>query len=349
MDKELSVEVAYLINGAVASERRLSRRGEWRAGASAFLSVAALAAAAAAVVALALLAAHRIVYGPAYLAVWLVVGLGAAGLAARRAVRRARSFRVGAAIDDDAFSAVALPLVRVRLAATGWRWRPDSRAASKGDARRCPSRPSRARGSGGALPAGTRAELDLGAATFAIRVGCPTPDDAYASAGGRASSGAVGAPADRAGRAGQRPVRGAGRGAAQRVRHEVGHPCARHALGDREAHFALRPRRRRGRFTSASTSCRFPCQRSGYVGIGLALSRDGEIRSHWIARSTFGADCPVDQCMSDVIGTWYFEPLPESMKVILPVQVLRTDRPLPFGPARAAADVERNRLRAGID
>src|SRR6185295_5899311 len=94
------------------SERRLSRRGEWRAGASAFLSVAALAAAAAAVVALALLAAHRIVYGPAYLAVWLVVGLGAAGLAARRAVRRARSFRVGAAIDDDAFSAVALPLVR---------------------------------------------------------------------------------------------------------------------------------------------------------------------------------------------------------------------------------------------
>jgi hypothetical protein len=87
------------------------------------------------------------------------------------------------------------------------------------------------------------------------------------------------------------------------------------------------------------------CQRPGYVGVGVSLSREGEIRSHWIARSTFGADCPVNECLSDVVSTWFFEPLPESMKVILPVQVLRTDKPLPYGAARTAADAERNAAR----
>jgi hypothetical protein len=91
------------------------------------------------------------------------------------------------------------------------------------------------------------------------------------------------------------------------------------------------------------------CQRPGYVGVGVSLSREGEIRSHWIARSTYGAECPVDQCLSDVVSTWFFEPLPESMKVILPVQVLRTDRPLPYGPARAAADAERSTAAAAAD
>jgi hypothetical protein len=87
------------------------------------------------------------------------------------------------------------------------------------------------------------------------------------------------------------------------------------------------------------------CQRSGYVGVGVSLSRDGEMRDHWIARSTYGADCPVEQCMSDVVSTWFFEPLPESIRVVLPVQVLRTDRPLPYGPARAAEDQERSQAR----
>jgi hypothetical protein len=71
------------------------------------------------------------------------------------------------------------------------------------------------------------------------------------------------------------------------------------------------------------------CQHSGYVGVGVALSREGEVRSNWIARSTFGRDCPVEQCMKDVVATWVFDPLPEAMRVILPVQVLRTSKPLP--------------------
>jgi hypothetical protein len=70
------------------------------------------------------------------------------------------------------------------------------------------------------------------------------------------------------------------------------------------------------------------CQRPGYVGIGVSLSGDGEIRSHWIARSTYDAECPVESCMSDIVSTWAFDPLPQAMRVILPVQVLRTDKPL---------------------
>jgi len=87
------------------------------------------------------------------------------------------------------------------------------------------------------------------------------------------------------------------------------------------------------------------CQKKGYVGVGLSLSRAGEIRSHRIVGSSYGADCPVNQCLSDVVGTWFFEPLPQSMNLVLPVQVLRTDKPLPYGPARAAADVHRQKAR----
>ena len=32
--------------------------------------------------------------------------------------------------------------------------------------------------------------------------------------------------------------------------------------------------------------------------------------------------------MSEVAAGWFFEPLPESMQIVLPVQVLRTDKPL---------------------
>ncbi|HEY5089567.1 MAG TPA: hypothetical protein VIK30_06340, partial [Polyangia bacterium] len=82
MKQAQSIEITYLINGEVISVRRLSQRGEWRSGASTFGLCAAMSTAAALVVALALLVAHRVVYGPAYVALWLVIGLGVASLAA---------------------------------------------------------------------------------------------------------------------------------------------------------------------------------------------------------------------------------------------------------------------------
>jgi hypothetical protein len=90
------------------------------------------------------------------------------------------------------------------------------------------------------------------------------------------------------------------------------------------------------------------CQHSGYVGVGVSLSRDGEMRSNWIARSTYGSDCPVDQCMKDVVSSWTFDPLPEAMRVVLPVQVLRTEKPLPpkVAEARVGADPTSTRADA---
>jgi len=76
------------------------------------------------------------------------------------------------------------------------------------------------------------------------------------------------------------------------------------------------------------------CQHAGYVGVGVSLTRDGEVRSNWIARSTYGNECSVDECVKEVVSTWIFDPLPEPMRVVLPVQVLRTEKPLPLKVAQ---------------
>jgi hypothetical protein len=350
VDKQLSVEVAYLINGGVASVRRLSRRGEWRAGLSAFLLVAALAAVAAAAVAVGLLAAHRVVYGPAYLALWLIVGIGAAGVVGRRAVRRARTFSVGTAIDDDAFAAVALPLVR--RARTGYRLTLAPGFTGRIESGRAPL-PVEALVHDGIrevpLPAGTRAELHLGAATFAIH--------AHPSSGGADAALAPGV-VRRIARAALLPMELAALASVLcgvPVGAQLGEADMKSAIPAHATPWEIEKLLRAEAQVQARTLHQcfdvapISCQRLGYVGVELVLSREGEIRSNKIVRSTFGAECPVTDCMSEVIGTWYFEPLPESMKVILPVQVLRTDRPLPYGAARAAADVERSHARAGID
>jgi len=81
------------------------------------------------------------------------------------------------------------------------------------------------------------------------------------------------------------------------------------------------------------------CQKPGFVGVGLSLTKEGEIRSHWIASSTYTESCPVTACMGDLVALWQFNPLPEPMRVVLPVQVLRTGKQLPLAshPVAAAA------------
>lgn len=70
------------------------------------------------------------------------------------------------------------------------------------------------------------------------------------------------------------------------------------------------------------------CQRSGYVGVGLALSRSGEVIDHWTARSSYGEECPVTSCIEQVVADWAYEPMKQGMNVIIPVQVKRTAKPL---------------------
>ncbi len=71
------------------------------------------------------------------------------------------------------------------------------------------------------------------------------------------------------------------------------------------------------------------CHQPGFVGVGLALSREGEVLSHWIARSTYDeTECPVTTCMEKVVSAWTFSPMRERMNLVLPIQVKRTRRAL---------------------
>jgi len=340
-----SVEIAYLMNGEVLSSRRLSRKGEWRAGLGAMAAATALAAAAGGVVGLALLAAHRVVYGPAFVALWIVVGLGSAALAAARAADRARTFRIGTSIDDDAFSAT--PLALVRRTAAGYRIRVSRGFSGRLPGGRAPLLVESLTRDGAAdlpLPPDSRAELMLGTATFVV-TSAPDTGPAPALPNGilRRLVRRVAMPLELAALASVLcavPVGAQIREADMRSAipaHAT--PWEIEKLLRAEAQIQARS------LHQCFDTMPIACQRPGYVGVGVSLSREGEIRSHWIARSTYGGDCPVNECLSEVVGNWFFEPLPESMKVILPVQVLRTDKPLPYGAARAAEDEERSAAR----
>jgi hypothetical protein len=346
-----SIEIAYLINGEVVSVRRLSRRSEWRGALAAFGLVTAMCAATGALVASGMLAAHRVVFLPWYSALWIVVGLGSAGLCAARAARRSRAYQIGAAIDDDAFSALALPLVRrtkheYRLAIVpGFTGRVDGGRAPL-------AVESLVREGGGKsvdlpLETGMRAEVAFGPATFVVR--------AVADRGGvpPLAAGFVRRFARRA----FLPIELAALGSifcAVPVGATIGEADMRSAIPKTATPWEIEKALRVEAQTQAGSLHQcfdvmpISCQHSGYVGVGVSLSREGEMRDHWISHSTYGADCPVEKCMSDVVSTWFFEPLPESIRVILPVQVLRTDKPLPYGHARAAADDERNSARSKL-
>lgn len=346
-----AVEIAYLMNGELVSVRRLSKRTEWRSALSAFSLVMAMSAGTASLVAAGLLIAHRVLFVPTYLGLWLVVTLGAALLAATRAARRARSFNIGAAIDDDAFAALPMRLVRregatYRLVlAPGFTGRLDGdRAGRPVEALLRDGDPAGSRMVDVPFEPDARAEISAGTATFVIRnlrdVGPPP-------------AGAPGA-VRRFARRALLPLEMAALASifcAVPVGAQIGEADMRSAIPRGATPWEIEKALRAEAQTQARSLHQcfdvlpISCQRSGYVGVGVSLSREGEMRDHWIARSTYSADCPVEQCMSDVVSTWYFEPLPQSMRVILPVQVLRTDRPLPFGQARAAADLERNTAR----
>ena len=107
-----SVEIAYLMNGGVVSQRRLSRRGEWRAGMAALALVAGMSARQRAGRRGG--AAGRAPRGlrGAYLVVWLLAGAGASMAAAVARGTPGPLLRDRRGIDDDAFSSSTLPLVR---------------------------------------------------------------------------------------------------------------------------------------------------------------------------------------------------------------------------------------------
>jgi len=342
-----SIEVANLMGGALVSVRRLSRRGERRAAAAAFGLSLALAAVLGAVVGLGLMAAHRVVYGPAFVGLWIAVGLGASALAASRASARARAYCVGTSIEDDAFSAI--PLTLVHRSREGYRIRVARGFTGRLQGERAPLIVESLAGEPVAelpMPGEGRAELAIGAATFVISSSVddrgpapPLPSGVLRRLVRRAL-----VPFELTAVASVL--------CAVPMGAQIGEADMRSAIPAHATPWEIEKLLRAEAQTQAHALHQcfdvlpISCQRPGYVGVGLSLSREGEIRSHWIARSTYGNECAVSECLSDVVSTWFFEPLPESMKVILPVQILRTDKPLPYGPARAAEDKQRSEARA---
>jgi hypothetical protein len=340
-----SVDIAYLMNGGVVSQRRLSLRGEWRAAITTFAAVAGMALAAALLVGGALLAAHRVVYAVPYLLVWMVAGVGAAVLAGLRAARRARCYAIGADIDDDAFAASPMPLVR--RTAGGYVMRLTPGLSGHLESGRAPIPLESVIGEGTVdvpLPADSRAEVRVGVATFVVRSG---PD------GGSVPELPAGV-LRRFARKALLPLQVAALASvlcAVRVAGPIGDAEMRSAIPadatPLEVEMLLRGEAQLQARSLHQCFDVLPisCQKRGYVGVKLSLARSGEIRDHAIAGSSYGPECPVNECLSNVVSGWFFEPLPQSMSLVLPVQVLRTDKPLPYGPARAAADDERKKAR----
>jgi hypothetical protein len=344
-----SVEIAYLMRGGVVSQRRLSPRGEWRAGITTFAVVAGMTLVSSLAVGVALLGAHRVVYATTYLLLWTLVGAGAGIAAAVRAVGRARSYGIGAGIDDDAFAASPMPLVRRVKAGYVMRLAPGMTGQLEDGRAPIPLESLVGEGTVDVpLPASARAEVRVGMATFVVTTGAdsgPVPE---------LPAGAVRWFARKA----TLPLGVAALASvvfcAVRVSGPISEADMRSAIPadatPLQVELLLRQEAQQQAYAFHQCFDVLPisCQKRGYVGVKVSLARSGAIRSHEIAGSSYGADCPVNQCLSDVVGGWFFEPLPQSMSLVLPVQVLRTDKPLPYGAARTAADLERQRAREAV-
>ncbi|HVR60251.1 MAG TPA: hypothetical protein VMU50_00055 [Polyangia bacterium] len=345
------VEVAQVVNGQVASVKVLSDRRERR---EATLAVAACLAAFGAAFLLtsgAMSLFHRVVYGPVFLSLWMGIGALAAVQVGRRTRARARSYVVGADLAADAFAPVAMDLVSGARDGVGLTVTPGMTGRLFGSGREPVVLESLVQ-SGHAtrvpIGPGARAEVRLLDGTrFIVTVseaGASSPPGRHPLAFKPlvrptllAIEAAVlismfcavptGATLTEADMRSSIPANATPWEVEKLLRHQA-------QLQARSLHqcFDVLP---------------LSCQRPGYVGVGMALDRSGEIRSNWIARSTYGQDCPVDRCMSEVIARWFFEPLPETMRIILPVQVLRTERPLPDATSLASAPRARH-VCAGI-
>jgi hypothetical protein len=324
-----SVQVAQLVNGEEVSIRVLSGRAERHAALASALVVFALGLGGAFVLAAGLLLGHRIIHAPGFVAIWLSLSAALALVAAGRARARSRQYVIGASIEDDAFAPLPLALVRGVNGGYVLGLAPGMIGTFEGGRAPLPIE-ALVREGRTQLPleAGARAEISMGKTTFVVRAQPP---------GGEP----IGLPAGfwrPFVRRALLPIQVAAIVSFARTVPQgapLGERDMRSAIPADSSPWDVEKLLRAEAQTQASTlhACFDPlplgCQHPGYVGVGVSLSKQGEIRSSWIARSTFGRECPVDACMSSVVSGWFFEPLPEAMRIVLPVQVLRTAKPLP--------------------
>jgi hypothetical protein len=334
---ERPVEVAVFQRGELQALRTLSPRHERR--------IALLAAASsAAVVLLAMVATALLVsvmgfveHAPTFLISWLGVAAGVAVISARRARARARRFALGASIEADAFGAADVDLVRRVGRGDDYDLGLVPGMTGAFDQGRSPL-PIESLTRMGALrvplPTDGKVCIEFGASTFVVRRRAEAPE-APVPAGERVRLGLTAA---------RRFVALAGMSVPVAViatmmgavpaAMAVNDADMRSSISDRatpleiEQHVRTEAQRQVRGLHGCFDPLPLACQRPGFVGVGLALSKDGDVRSYWVSRSTYGKDCPVSQCMANVVSSWFFDSMPEPMKVVIPIQVRRTSRPL---------------------
>ncbi|MDZ4695080.1 MAG: hypothetical protein SGI86_08000 [Deltaproteobacteria bacterium] len=335
------VEVVAFYRGERQNARVLSTHRELRAGVTAVALTAGFSVLAmGAFVGLAT-AARFVLHTPVFAAAWGVSTALACGIAYRRARKRVGRFALGASMESDAFGEWEFDLVRrMRGAGNGYELalapgmrgtlyegdakRPIEGLTSHTDLRYVP------------LESGTRAIIDLPAATFSVRCG-PIEEKSE-----------------------KLPLLAAvkvpGLGPRQFVALGMRFvPLAMLvsfftassspvALLDADLVSAIDPNltphavelqlRKQAQLQAQTLhDCFEPlplsCHRAGYVGVGLKLAKNGAVERSWIARSSFGEECPVTACMQTVVSGWFFDAIPDPMSLIVPVQVLRTRKPMP--------------------
>jgi hypothetical protein len=277
-----------------------------------------------------------VVHAPTFFVAWLGVAGAVGVVAGRRAHARLGRYRLGAGIEADAFAMAELDLVSRAGKDYELGLVPGMSGAVESGRSSLPLEALSGRGSMRLpLPREGRVRVDFGTTTFVIgrRKEAPREDAPFRERFRWLGVGAF-----------RRLARAAACGApVAMLATAVGSVPAALAVTDGDGRWMI-PRTASPmeveRFIRAKAQVQAPslhrcfdalplrCQRDGYVGVGLSLSKEGEVLSHWISRSTFDEECPVTECMENVASSWVFEPMTDRMTLVLPVQVRRTSKPL---------------------
>jgi hypothetical protein len=334
---ERPVEVTVFQRGELQGLRILSPRRERRAAVLAASSSATVVILAMAATAGLVSFFGQVVHGPTFLVSWLGVAAGVAALSARRTRERHRRYALGAQIDADAFGAVDVDLVRragrdeydlgLVPGMTGSFEHGRSPLPIEALTRTGPVRVP--------LPADGKVCVEFGPSTFVIRrraevAEAPVPwRERLRRAVGTA----------------QRfvPLAGIGVPVATMATFLGAVPAAmavsdadmRSSIPQQATPLEIEQHIRAGAQRQVRTlhQCFDPlplaCQRPGFVGVGVSLARDGKVNLTWVTRTSYDRhDCPVSQCMANVVSGWFFEEMREPMKVVIPIQVRRTNKSL---------------------
>jgi hypothetical protein len=280
---------------------------------------------------------HRVVHAPTFFTVWLGAAAVVGGIFSAWARRRLGRYRLGADIDADAFAMADIDLIRrvgedyeigLCLGMTGAFEHRHSALPIEGFVRSQPVYLP--------LPAAGRVRVEVGTSTFVITRKAAGSGAAFPLREWMAwlASGPM-----------RRLLRGVAMAAPLAVVVTMmGTVPAAYAVDVIEPGFGLRadhdPMERASRLwrkaqhqTASLHRCFDPlpleCQRSGFVAVGLELSTKGQVTSHWIARTSYGDDCPVTSCMENVVASWSFEPMVDPLRVVIPIEVTRTPKVQP--------------------